>query len=316
MSIDDALERRIARLRQELHEEVQLELTREGLEELAHARFMDPHEGRRAAFGAVIWCTALSPARAGVPPLPSTGGFIARQANLPVLRTFADGRTSFVVRGPGVIPAVAIDPAWTGSESNLADYSNTAGVTVVQRLASGRVRLFQNQRVYTEEGGNWLARPTAAAYKEKLGLVLDVAHQEVAGAILDMCVHTLSPAGHGATLIWFPVEARTAADHLDFSLAIDPPALSTTDARHRQPIAHALGQMDRAVVLRADGSLRTMNVTLSCAEEASTRNFEGGTRHNSAGRYSASQEAAIVFVVSSDGPVTVFHRGEVVAAVR
>jgi hypothetical protein len=308
----NASRRRISRLRQELFDELGLKLTEEALDELTYARYMEPHEGTRAAYGAVVWNTALR----GAPPLPSPAGFLDSHATLDVLRTFADGRTSFVIRGPGIAPALAVDPAWRGTESDLATYAARVGVTVIQRLATGRVRLYLADHVYSEEGGIWLARPTAAAYQKKLAHVVDVHHHDTAQAILDLCVHSLSPAGHGATLVWFPGGMADSEAFLDFSVMLTPPALSATDPTHGPAISHALGQMDRAAILDATGRLIHLNVSLQHADVNAAVALPGGTRHNSAARYSASQEQAVVFVISADGPVTVLHRGSVVAAIH
>ena len=104
--------------------------------------------------------------------------------------------------------------------------------------------------------------------------------------------------------------------HLDMSVAITPPQLSTATPAHAASIAHALGQFDRAALIESSGRLVCLNVSLSPADHLDDVTFDGGTRHNSAGRYSASQHDAVVFVVSADGPVTVFHQGNVVAAIR
>ena len=187
---------------------------------------------------------------------------------------------------------------------------------IIERLASGRVSLILNDSVHTQDDGVWLTRPTAVAYREQLIGALADEHHATAHAILDLCVHTLSPARHGATLVWFPggaADCHTA--FLDTSLEITPPALSASDDSHRATIAHALGQMDRACVIDSGGQLIRLNVTLEHAEEYSAHTVPGGTRHNSAGRYSASQPRAVVFVVSADGPVTVFSEGQVVAEI-
>lgn len=307
--------RRIARLRQELADELGVALSQEALEELAYARFMDPHEGSRAAYGAVIWLEPLPEQTAGAPPLPSSAGFLDSRSALDVLRAYADGRTSFVLRGPGIRPALAVDPGWRGTETSLAAYASSAGVVVVQRLASGRVRIFTGSHVYSEEGGTWLARPGATSYHDKIAALLDPAHHTTAQAILDLCVHSLSSAGHGATLVWFPDGLPEPSAHLDMGVAITPPALSAGDATHAPAIAHGLGQMDRAAVLDSDGRLMHVNVTLSNDEAAQNLTFTGGTRHNSAGKYSASDARGLVFVVSADGPVTVLRHGTVVASI-
>ena len=49
----------MARLRQELVDELDISLAQEVLEELAYARYMEPHEGHRAAYGAVVWLARL-----------------------------------------------------------------------------------------------------------------------------------------------------------------------------------------------------------------------------------------------------------------
>jgi hypothetical protein len=167
-----------------------------------------------------------------VPPSPSAAGFIDSSVSSDVLRTVADGRTSFLVRGKGVTTALSIDPAWGGTELTLADQAKRTGATMVQRLASGRIRLFFNDRIYSDDGGIWLARPTAFAYHEKVAKTVDGELQDVARSILDMCVHTLSPAGHGATLVWFPSGRTSREKFLDFSVQIIPPALSAAEASH------------------------------------------------------------------------------------
>lgn len=304
---------RAARLERELLDELQLQVSEIVLEELAFARYVERHEGRRPTYGAIVWNEALARVHGGVPPLPSAGGFLDAGAPLTTLRQFADGRTSFIVRGDGVSPALAIDQTWNGSESVMAGYAVAANVTVIQRLASGRVRLFQNERVFSEEGGMWLARPTAASYHSLVSQVVRAELHDVARALLELCVHTLSPSGTGATLVWFP--SGTTKAHLDLSVAVDPPGLSCARAEHAPSIAHALGQMDRAVLVDELGFLTHLNVTLEGNASFAGQAFAGGTRHNSAGHYSASTADAIVFVVSADGPVTVFRDGTVVASI-
>lgn len=312
MDAPQALVRRISRLRQELLDELGLKLNEDVLDELAYARYMEPHEGTRAAYGAVVWASSPN----GTPQLPSPAGFLDSHATLDVLRTFADGRTSFVVRGPGMAPALAVDPAWSGRESALAAYASRVDATIVQRLATGRIRVYAGDHVYSADGGAWLARPTAVAYQEKVAQVVDAPHHDTAQALLDLCVHTLSPAGHGATLVWFPSGWLDSEDFLDLSAVLPPPFLLAADASHGPAISHALGQMDRAVILDAPGRLVHLNVGLKHSDAHASLAVPGGTRHNSAFRYSASQPRAVVFVVSADGPVTVMYQGAVVASIK
>lgn len=308
------LQQRVARLRAELHEELGLVLPDEALEELAFTRYSAPHEGKRSAYGAVVGPFDQEQGRPSHPPLPSLAGFLDSGRPIEVLRLYADGRTSFVMRRPGGEPTLGIDPAWRGDEATLAAYANRTQTVVLQRLASGRIRIFDGVRVCSEEGGSWLSRPTAASYFEQLAPHLSPDAHPVARTILDLCVHTLSPAGHGATVVWFPDGQEPSGPFLDDSVAATPPALSAAQPDHAAAIGHALGQLDRAVLLDAAGRLVRANITLSSRPEDANLGFTGGTRHNSAGRYSAADERGVVFVVSADGPVTVLRAGQILAA--
>jgi hypothetical protein len=74
--------------------------------------------------------------------------------------------------------------------------------------------------------------------------------------------------------------------------------------------------MDRAVLVDPDGDLAALNVLLLAPGIPDELRFDGGTRHNSAGRFSAAEPHALGFVVSSDGPVTVFQAGDVIASLK
>ena len=267
----------------------------------------------KPAYGAIIYSHPYgSQAGGATPPVRSPGTEIYRHSPLRTKRLFADGRTSFVVRAPKSPPLIMVDPSFVGTELELAGFAAASDGTILQRLASGRIRIFRGDVVYSEEGGTWLARRSAAHYRGKFASLGDPRTEETAQAILELCVHNLSPAGRGATLIWFPDRASAPTAFLDRSAALEPPELSASINHQAPSVSHALGQLDRAVILGGDGSLQLMNVTLECRPSESKRVFVGGTRHTSAMRYSRSQPEAVVFVVSADGPVTVLHRGSVI----
>lgn len=316
MPADDLLERRVARLGVELLDELGIELSHDALLELAYCRHVEPHEGRRPSYGAVVLDAAYVEGYSGRPPLPSPAGYLDSSASIDVLRTFADGRTSFLVRVAGAEPLLAVDPAFVGNERGLAAYVDAHSAIVVQRLASGRIRVFQGNYVYSEEGGVWLARPTARHYEAAVAAHIPEESLDLARHILDICMHDLSPAGHGATLVWYPTTGPHGSTHLDHTAAIPAPKLSFANPQQAPAIAHALGQRDCATIVDVDGSLTHLNVTLQWDAEFSDLQADGHTRHHSAIRFSASCPDALIFVVSADGPVTVFHCGEPVASVE
>jgi DNA integrity scanning protein DisA with diadenylate cyclase activity len=66
-------------------------------------------------------------------------------------------------------------------------------------------------------------------------------------------------------------------------------------------------------VVGADGAIRKLAVGLRWSDQAEEAvGNDRGMRHRSAQRYSYDQPTATVVVVSEDGPVTVYRRGQVV----
>lgn len=174
--------------------------------------------------------------------------------------------------------------------------------------------MFEGDRVVTEKDGQWLSRPSAIAYETSLMEIVGSSQRDVASAILEVCVHTLSADRKGATIVWFPEGVPTVRNYEDHTAAIAPPSLSAAIPSHGRAIAHALGQMDRAAVLNADGRISDLNVTLDHADAHAESVFDGGTRHNSAGGFSASVPDAIVFVVST--PRRLQTRGALLGILR
>ena len=308
---EGTLEQRKERLRQELADECGLDLSDEALEELAYCRYVQPHEGRRPTYGAVIWPAGSKRTPRVVPGLPSPGAFVDEETPADVLRQFADGRTSFLVRRPGAPPALVVDNAWIGSEQYLSGYSSDYGVVIVQRLATGRIRLFHDHAIHSEQDGVWLRRPMAVAHYDAVTSVVGPELAQTAKALLDVCVHWLSPAGIGATLVWIPGNAASSKG-LDDKGAFTPPPLSVLDSGQRPAIAHVLGQLDLAAIVDDRGRILRLAVKLEHGPDQQQLHFRGGMRHESAGRFSDLQPDALVFVVSADGPVTVFRAGEIV----
>lgn len=284
----EALAERLARLEKELAEECELNLTGQALEELAYARYIAPHEGRRPSYGAVVAPPSMA-TRAGtaLPPPPSPAAFVDNRVPLDVARRFADGRRAFVGRGVDGSHALIVDAAWDGTERALTPYIFDTGCIIIQRLAMGRTRLFYERQIYNYDDGLWLIRPTAASLFEAVSGCVGVDQHDVARALLDLCVHSLSPAGAGATLVWFPNGLRDdlmdEVAGLDLSAAFAPPALSALQSDHWPSIVHGLSQLDRAVIVDSRGDIVQLNVTLRDDPATSTLQFAGGTRHNSAG---------------------------------
>jgi hypothetical protein len=78
-----------------------------------------------------------------------------------------------------------------------------------------------------------------------------------------------------------------------------------------------LGQVDGATLVDPDGEVSTIQVGLQWTDRAGDLvGATGGMRHTSARRFSFDQPGALVFVVSQDGPASVFSDGALITAVR
>ena len=92
------------------------------------------------------------------------------------------------------------------------------------------------------------------------------------------------------------------------------PRLSVA-ARHHYPALFAvLMQTDLATLVADDGIVTRLGVGLRSSSESEAVVLpEGGMRHRSAARYTWDHHHTVAFVVSEDGPVTVFRQGRPVA---
>jgi len=282
------------------------------LEELDHCRRTPVFEGRRPTYGAMI--------------VPAAGPRVERQALLDHIdfdvveldgepataRTYADGRSSYLVRNVDGRVALACFARAMLFEADLVHLQELTGAAIVQRTpVLDVIRLAVDGCIITWDGRNWQARPTAASLVDELVTKAPELGARLAGDVLELAIHWLAPSRVGATLVLSHGEIEYMA--LDTSTAARTPALSLTNRRHFSALVAVLRQHDLAVVVDADGAIRKVAVGLRWSEEAEEAvDNHRGMRHRSAQRYSYDQPRATVVVVSEDGPVTVYRRGEIV----
>jgi len=94
---------------------------------------------------------------------------------------------------------------------------------------------------------------------------------------------------------------------------VSPVELTVRRKSHHGPIAHVLGQVDGAALIGESGVLMSVGHWLTPREEdVKQRPSLGGSRQLTASATSKLIRSPII-TVSSDGPVRVFHRGDVIA---
>lgn len=276
------------------------------VQELDHVRRPPLHEGRTTVYGSFVM-------PAGRDLIPSGDLVELIELHLPVeqSRRFADGRSTFLVRRAGADPLLACFRRSIQYEADLVDIQASTGASIVQRTVLGVPRLFTEQGVIEWNGRNWVNRPTAQVLLATIDPMVEGAPRHVLQGILDLCVHWLSPSRIGAIVLYDFDPRHDDAPSLDLDAAIDTPVLSVLVRHHYPALFASLGQTDLAMIVYPDGDVKNIGVGLRSSPESELAVAqERGMRHRSAARYTWDHHHTIAFVVSEDGPVTVFRQGK------
>jgi hypothetical protein len=276
------------------------------LDELDYARRIPMFEGRRPMYGSFSMPPGTDIQNAsGIADLVALEGMPREMA-----RTFADGRSAFVVNHHDRPPDLVCFDRPVQYEAELVVLQQMTGARIVQRSAVfGQVRLFTERRVVSWDGQAWMDRPTAAALLPALlGHAPDI-DPEVAHGLLDLSVHWLSPARVGATIVVHESGFEWAS--MDVSTKFRAPRLSLKNRQHYPALFASLQQHDLATLVTADGRVEYLGVGLRSSEEAerNTDREHRGMRHRSAQRFSYDHPSTTIAVVSENGPVTIFRGG-------
>ena len=278
------------------------------LDELDYARRIPMFEGRRPLYGSFSMPRGTDLTNAsGVADLVPLGGLPRQMA-----RTFADGRSAFVVNRQEEPPELVCFDRPVQYEAELVQLQEDTGARIVQRTSLfGQVRLFTEGRVVSWDGQAWSDRPTAAALKRGLIACAPELDPSVAHGLLALAVHWLSPARVGATLVVHEKGFDWAS--MDVATKFRAPNLSIRNRQHYPALFASLQQHDLATLVSADGSVEYLGVGLRSTEEAE-RNVDSdrGMRHRSAQRFSYDHPTTTVAVISENGPVTIFRNGRAV----
>ena len=178
---------------------------------------------------------------------------------------------------------------------------------------TGDLHLLAADRIWTRRRSQWQARPTARDLLDRLrthdGRPGDV---EVLAGLLDLVAHVLGPRNVGATLAWLPNWERTGCED-SLPTGGSTPLLSLLERAHDGAVTNLLRQHDGAALVSPAGALWWVGAELrgdrAPADASTSSPPVGGMRHRSAARFSRRRPDAWVFVVSHDGPVSVFVGG-------
>jgi len=281
------------------------------LDELFHARYPPVHEGRRPSYGCILTLERdLEVVASGDVALDLVQ--LLDPMDYEAARELADGVSTFVIRSVTTNEA-ALARLAPGDERSLYEFAWSSNCWIVQRHPNGNVRLFGRERVTTLSADEWTAKPYAHTRWLELthGMGGDSKSMMVGQAQLRLCLHLLSPRRIGATLVWMTNDPTSEIEGYltKRSRPIAAP-LNVTDHLHDDAIAAVLASVDGACLVEPNGDIAGIEAFLdNSARSVELGLGDHGTRHTTAARFSYDVAGAIVFVVSADGPVSVFSDG-------
>jgi DNA integrity scanning protein DisA with diadenylate cyclase activity len=273
-------------------------------------RLLSPirHEGHTVPYGFIFAKT-----KGCVEQLTASRRLI-QQKNLTseVARRLADGLHAFVtyVRADRFLGLLCFDPP-------LADEAQLVAAALDLRGMVGRVdtrawaSLYLGAGIAACENRQWLFKPHVQSILEAVTQCVPQADTVTLRKLLEFCYYKLSPLRIGATIVWCLREpTQGEIQKMKPQIDLQPYNLNPSAGNDAAVITHLLSNADGALILdhttTAIGA--AAHLQYSKKSERLIRATEG-IRHTSARRFSYDLAKAVVFVVSSDGPVSVFSDG-------
>lgn len=315
--------RRIERLRQELDDagaRVRTEDENGLLKEIDRARSPRRHERRFPSYGAIL---VNAPGSDTANALDAIGAvrFVSERSAARQIRPMADGVQSFAfIRHNHAELVLLPSPIPREAEMVRLRRALGGGAIVVCRSADGLVRVVDQGQIVIFDGTRWWTKPDAHRYTTLVQRAVPRAPVDTTAQILDFCVHSAGPAPGGTILAWcLNAEALTSLHRRSVRTQPTLPlSLPLTLPVAHSAIHQLLSQVDGAAAVNHQGELIEIGLHLrpsSKAQRATTIPASAGTRHASAQLCSVDVSDALFFVVSDDGPVTVYANGSVVASI-
>lgn len=316
--------RRLDRLGEELHDAGARAFCSTGIEllkEIDRARFPRRHERRFPGYGAIVSAGDDADIVQRLDALGATR-LVGQRESSHLVREMADGIQSFALIRADSAELVLL-PSAIPREVELVRLQRSLGPesTLVCRSADGIVKVVEHDQNLIFDGTRWWTKPDSHRYAALVRAEVPGAPLDVAQNILDFCVHTAGPAAGGTILVWCLREDAIDAIHTS-SLRTHPPLAfdvpMTTPEAH-SALQHLLSQVDGAATVDRIGNVIEIGLHLHPSADSHMAvdvSPVTGTRHAAAQLCSFDVPDSLFFVVSDDGPVTVFARGSVVASIR
>ena len=276
------------------------------------ARCLDPfvHEQDIRPYGAIV-------ARE-MPHLERLGRIVDTAGlSRDVIRSLADARHSLVLVVKGQPPQLLLLHERMDTDQDYASHAVWVDGVIICNDGSGTVRIVTDSSVTMVEGRRWIAKDLVYEAADDIVQVVPAVDGEVVRRLLELSHHRISPNKFGATLLYLLTEQPLTLRRRDEGIDVTTLNLSVLDAADEPLLLHQARYRDGALLVGRDGRLLAVNVILRptrASEQAVP--VTKGTRHTSAARHTYDCPDMLAFVVSTDGPVTVFCDGQRIADLK
>lgn len=286
----------------DLQDEVSVEL----------ARCLDPfvHEKNIRPYGAIVAREMPHVERLGrVVPIDGLGPDL--------VRSLADGRHSLVLVVKGEPPQLLLLNESLDTDQDYPSHAVWVDGVIICNDGNGIVRIVTDCSVTLVEGRRWIAKDLVYEAAEDIVQAVPAADTEVVRGLLELSHHRISAKKIGATILYVLTDGAATNRQRDEGVNVAALNLSVLNATEEPLLLHQARYRDGALLVGRDGRLLAVNVILRptrASEQAVP--VTGGTRHTSAARHTYDCPDVLAFVVSSDGPVTVFSDGQRIADLK
>jgi DNA integrity scanning protein DisA with diadenylate cyclase activity len=259
-------------------------------------------EEEQPAVGLVIANPSLELAAA---PLSVARFFLREAKRFADLKSAADGKNMvYVVGEDGLVGVHSIpsDLVRSTADDTLKELSSRYG-TLCFCVSAHEIKVYsEGHLTRLKRKGTWL-RPCEMKFER---LERDGYGRELLQKILFLCMNLSERAKGALFIIQRGDELRHCQPTMQLSFAKTPISSLPDDQIVK------LAELDGAVIVSQDGFVLGVNQQLTPPHAKFDRIAGGGTRHNTASQYSAACDC-IAYVVSQDGPISLFYQGNVLA---
>jgi DNA integrity scanning protein DisA with diadenylate cyclase activity len=273
------------------------------LAELSYALSPLLHEGKLQPYGFI----AIEKRN----PSAITSNYEKLLINLPEARRVADGCHGFSIFKAGQFHGVFMPKYAAYTELQLVQLQQELNAIICMTDTSGVTKLFCDAGLFIHQYRSWQKKPCINSALQNVCRCAPQVASEPLKNLLEFCFYDLSPRKIGATLVWCLAEPSPDEwENMRPNFTLQEIETRVGSDRSAAVLRHLLTYTDGAVILDAQGRALGVGAQLKYSE-ASKRLIEArtGTRHTSAQRFSYDFAKGIIFVVSSDGPITVFSDG-------